>query len=136
MMLKNIIDTINFDDLWEAYTKAFGSCDEETKASYLRFIKYLKTIEPVETGGIIFLENINQDEGSPPRWYPFVTRDNVDYDISGTPWKEWLGMGINENTIAKFTSYEIVEHCLSEMLGSWDEDENELLNEFWGVEPT
>ena len=44
-------------------------------------------------------------------------------------------MGINENTLATFKPHEIAAYCLSEMLGSWDEDENKLLDEFWGVEP-
>ena len=135
MTLKSIIETIDFEDIWNVYCEAFG-CKrnekyEEIKAAHLRFFEHLKTIEPVETGFVIFLESIHLDESLPPYWHPFATKDNVDYDMYGTPWKNWLGMDINENTLSKFKPHEIAAYCLREVLGSWDEDENKMLDEIW-----
>lgn len=62
--------------------------------------------------------------------------DNTDYvDVSGyytnpadrtneytnslaiefTPWQEWLGMPIDENTLKTFNEFEIIAYCLNEM---------------------
>ncbi|PWH84805.1 DUF6557 family protein [Brumimicrobium oceani] len=32
-----------------------------------------------------------------------------------TPWKEWLGMEINQESLLQFTELEIIAHCLFEM---------------------
>ena len=37
------------------------------------------------------------------------------YAIEFVPWKEWLGMTINKDTLAEFNELEIISHCLYEM---------------------
>lgn len=45
-------------------------------------------------------------------------------------------MSINENTFAIFKPYEIAAYCLHEMLGSWNEEENKVLDKLLGNEST
>lgn len=35
--------------------------------------------------------------------------------IEYTPWNEWLGMPIDDNSLKKFSELEIISHCLNEM---------------------
>ncbi len=37
------------------------------------------------------------------------------YAIEFVPWKEWLGMTINKDTLVEFNELEIISHCLYEM---------------------
>src|SRR5690606_28249802 len=52
--------------------------------------------------------------------------------IEFVPWREWLGMTIDQITKNKFTELEIISHCLHEMtfVGF---DETEIQNQFGAI---
>ena len=54
---------------------------------------------------------------------------SISYALEFTPWSEWLGMTIDDNSIENFTELEIIAHCLFEMtfIGF---DEDEIKDEF------
>ncbi len=39
----------------------------------------------------------------------------INYSLSLTDWKEWLGMDIDDVTIKNYKNYKIISHCLWEM---------------------
>ncbi|MDA3892264.1 MAG: hypothetical protein PF517_11430 [Salinivirgaceae bacterium] len=55
--------------------------------------------------------------------------------IEFTPWNEWLGMPIDENSLKKFSQLEIIAHCLDEMSCSGFDQEKiqEELNRIKGL---
>jgi hypothetical protein len=47
--------------------------------------------------------------------YDLFEKKFIHYGLEITPWQEWLGMTIQEDTLIKFANLEIISHCLYEM---------------------
>ncbi|MDT0642801.1 DUF6557 family protein [Zunongwangia sp. F363] len=62
--------------------------------------------------------------------HPKNEEEEFSQAIEFTPWKKWLGMDINEESLKEFTELEILAHCLYEMTfaGFEEEEVQEQLN--------
>jgi len=114
--------------LWQLYP------DEKKNASaYKKVFSTLQLTEPV-SGNISVVLSIEHDSFDESEYIDVSGRYNKPEDsineltnalaIEFTPWNEWLGMNIDENTLQHFTELEIIAHCLYEMTFiGFDEEE-------------
>lgn len=56
--------------------------------------------------------------------YPKTEEEKFSQAIEFLPWRQWLGMGIDPESLQEFTELEIIAHCLYEMTFiSFEEEE-------------
>jgi len=113
-------------------TKLFPD-QEEFLGDYQSVFNKLQVMIPMPSSITIEIETVHD------------TYDNSDYiDVSGyytnpanrdneytnslaieyTPWNEWLGMPIDDNSLKMFTELELISHCLNEMTyAGFEQDE-------------
>jgi len=92
----------------------------EEREDYRRVLGILRTTQP-ETGSRMRLciKLIANDEDG---WYDVSGHDGtmrrdveVDYDLEYLPWEDWIGMEIEEGTLASMQEVEIIVHSLWNM---------------------
>jgi len=98
--------------------------EKKNITAYEKVFNALQLMEPVDCDISIIVSN-EQDAFDGLEYVNVSGRENnpkEDPDkltdslaIEFTPWNEWLGMDIDENTLQDFTELEIIAHCLYEM---------------------
>ena len=105
---------------------------KESIEAYKQIFEMLKDRTPANTETEIILQQCYDDENGEESYIDVSGRDpNAGKDeltdrlaIEFTPWNEWLGMTISNETLADFNELEIISHCLFEMtFVSFDEKE-------------
>lgn len=100
------------------------------REEYRRVLGVLRTIRPASGSGMkLYVKLIaNEEDG----WYDAGGHDGsthrggspVDYDLEYLPWDEWLGMAIEDSTLASMQEVEIIVHSLWNMtMVSFDPDD-------------
>lgn len=129
--LKDFIMNVSFEDVAQVLQKEYpkdwkGAGDGE---GFEMVFNKLKEMEPVyrEDGMMIEIKHVVQKfEGEVEEFDSVggVDNDGKRWGLDFTPWAEWLGMGIYEDTTQKYSPEEIVAHCLWEMTfyGYYEQD--------------
>ena len=98
--------------------------EEKNLSGYEEVFNYLKSIPVSESSMAIEIKRVTDDFDKEE--YADVsgkikaadgeTEEQVEsYALEFTPWSEWLGMAIDEDTLNRYTEPEIIAHCLYEM---------------------
>ena len=134
MKLHNLIKTNN----WLSVELMFISLYPGQKTaieSYKDIYDHLRSSQATESDISIVLTKCSSDK--PGHFYIDVSgRKEINTQdltnslaIEFVPWKEWLGMTIDQETNQLFTELEIIGHCLYEMTFA-GYDETEIQNQF------
>lgn len=85
-------------------------------SKYHEVLSTLRLLDSPKSDLVIEVYNI-QDESDDYSKYPTVSgrKGDVLYAINFTPWSEWLGMGVSDQSLLTFSPLDIVCHCLWEM---------------------
>ncbi|MDR1895534.1 MAG: tetratricopeptide repeat protein [Prevotellaceae bacterium] len=98
------------------FVKEYPKLEKDTNDYDLIFYQ-LQNLTPVENGEDMSI-HIHQDDHKYVMAYknhPQTPEEDQTYDLSLTPWGDWLGMDIAGITIEDYSDEEIISHCLWEM---------------------
>lgn len=130
MILKELINTNQW--LSVEFTLLSLYPDQEDSIDlYKEVYEKLRLIEPITGDMSIVLTHYDEEEEPDDNYvqvsgkkYNELEKKIEHYAIEFSPWNEWLGMEIEEETLASFNELEIISHCLFEMtFVSFDEEE-------------
>ena len=140
MILKEIINKVDFADVWEYTVKLYNNySNDNSMAAHRRAFEKLRNMQPTVDDMTIHIAyemdvtfNIT-DKVYEAGWHVYGTyeEDDEKYALDFTPLSEWLGMEIDGTALKELEPHEIVAHCLWEMtFYSFDEEETQqALNE-------
>ena len=80
----------------------------------------LKLMEPEDIQMILVLKNVGEGDDhyvdvSGKHKYPKTEEEKYLQAIEFCPWRQWLGMEIDPESLREFSQLEIIAHCLYEM---------------------
>ena len=131
MILKEIINNVDFIDIWEYLTSIYEDYDNDNSmASHFIAFEKIKNIEPIPNEYKIKIEYIEEyvDDIFQSGWKidGIIEKEEQEYALDFTPWNKWLGMEVETETLNNFKPYEIAAHCLWEMTYfSFDENKTQ-----------
>ena len=119
MRLKDLVMLLDFADVAKATEKIYAHSTPEETAEALEVTKrvfaLLREMEPRSTSMILEVApfDVSGYYGEKAR----VKKDKkgILYALSGTRWREWLGMTLDRKTVADMPIPDIVAHCIFEM---------------------
>ncbi len=106
---------------------------EDFMDDYQNVFNKLQVISPLPSNITIDIESVhdtydNSQYVDVAGYYTNPANRNDEYTnslaIEYTPWNEWLGMPIDENSLKIFSELEIISHCLNEMTYAGFEQED------------
>lgn len=115
MTLKEILNTTNEDSVLKILAEVYESSDNDIKG-YSSLLKKLKVMTPVASEYQLCIQHVVGFDG-----YEYEDVSGVKHKgdesvgVSLTPREEWLGMEIQDDTLASYSPDEILAHCLWEM---------------------
>jgi len=93
--------------------------------NYETVFNQLKILKPKSSGIYIIIDNVidefdNEeyvDVSGYDNWRGSTSKNLITESLAleFTPWAEWLGMSIDQESVKTFSSLEIISHCLNEM---------------------
>ena len=117
MILKELINQVEWQDVAIALVSDHPWC-RKSLDGYRIIFETLSLMDTVDSGFCIKIE-LSPDILEPKRLYPDVVgiKDGVDerWGLSFSPWKEWLGMVVCQDTLDTFSASRIVANCLYDM---------------------
>lgn len=129
LRLKDIFDTVDFDDVWDAIVETYPD-QEDAYEDYTDMFGQLFELEPSENPNnmLIRIEYCCEDNKGEPEYFYDVLGMQAgrieQYALELVPWEDWLGFGLTLDTVESFSDPEIAAHCLYEMsFLSFDQDE-------------
>lgn len=146
MILKDIVMQTDFYEMWNylisqykdylisLYNSQYSDGDDRRLLqggeyndlyldAYLSIFERLQSIGPVESNLEIVISYTDENE-----WRVYgvdKNEENERYALDFIPWKELLGMKIEQQTLATLKSHEILAHCMWEMT-FWGFDEKTI----------
>lgn len=119
MTFKQLIQTNTWSAISPLFLKLYPDAEEDMLGYELVFNK-LMSMDPEKTAMsiVIYKEKDGQDEYidvSGLHNHPKNEEEKYPQGIELTPWPEWLGMDISEETLKDYSEPEILIHCLYEM---------------------
>ncbi len=112
--------------LWDLYPD-----EEKNSSGYQEVFEKLRIMSPINIDMSIVVARCKDDfdgeeyvDVSGKYLHPKTEEQTFSQAIEFTPWKEWLGMSIDEKSLVQFSEPEIIAHCLYEMtFAGFEEDE-------------
>ena len=120
MLLIDLIKTNNWFNVSNTLLSLFPSENKNCKG-YEKIFRSLLLLEVKHSNMLLVIENIEEDSLEDNfsdvygLLYDPVEQMQIKYSIELTPWCEWLGITISEDTLRQFSELEIISHCLYEM---------------------
>lgn len=116
--LKRIFDSLKFEDVITTLVNNYND-QEQNFSGYLKAFNTIKKIKPEKhkfNDMSIFLDNVkdyNEDEFVDVCGYDRIKDKSFALDL--LPWKDFLRLHIDKESLDKFSYVEIAAHCLYEM---------------------
>ena len=117
MILKEIIDQVQWSDVAIAIVTEHPWCRKRLEG-YKKVLETLRLMESAESEFSIIIDytpDILKPEYKYPDVYGVKEGVNERWSLSFSPWKEWLGMVVCQETLEGFTVSQIVANCLFDM---------------------
>ena len=114
MKFKDMIDTSDWPSIQRALERLYPD-DLDDLPGYQRVFETLQGLQPNDSALRLVIEEMDDLERQAPVASVVGADDHGSYAIEFTPWGEWLGMSIDEQTRQKYTTPEIIAHSLWEM---------------------
>lgn len=117
MILKEIIEKANW---LQVAIELVSSYPRERKAikGYEEVFEFLLKKTPMASELKLVVDYV-EDDLEPGTFFYNVfgakVGDDTSYGLSFTPWSEWMGMKVSDETVASFSPEQICAHCLYEM---------------------
>ena len=133
MILKELINQVEWPDVAIALVSDHPWC-RKSLDGYRIVFETLSLMDTDDSGFCIKIE-LSPDILEPKRLYPDVVgiKDGVDerWGLSFSPWKEWLGMVVCQDTLDTFSASRIVANCLYDMTfyGFTEETINQVMKD-------
>lgn len=152
MKFKDLISKYKWEDVKRNLSRLYPKQKENIKG-YERVFDELQTLTPIETKMRIVLEGVVEEEDchsvlwtcvsgkdgslnkdSDPDFFEDDEGGNreTSFAVNLFDWAEWLDMGIDSETIIKYSDLDIISHCLYEMAyyGFTQEEVREQIGQF------
>lgn len=131
MTFKQLIETIEFDDVWEIIIKHYKIDSKYSKETYKNFYGkllalvpdmnkdnmaiYIKILKDDENNDYYFPENFNENDTE--LYFDVCGQDNNwdCYALEACTFENWLGFYIDPDTVSKLSRPSIIAHCIVEM---------------------
>jgi hypothetical protein len=104
--------------------------DQKRSATgYRKVLKNLRSMPPVKRDEMKIDVYHVKDDLDPENIYEYesvsgvIEGEDISYAIEYTPWNEWLGFELTENSLKNYSEVDIIAHCLWEMTWSGFEEE-------------
>lgn len=117
MKLKEIVNQSKWQDVVIAIVTEHP-CQRKNLEGFRIVFETLRLMEPTESEFQIHIErrsDVLDLEYSYPDVFGVKEGDENSYSLSFTPWTEWLGMVVCQETMKAFPASQIVANCLLEM---------------------
>lgn len=119
MTLKELVQNHTWQNVFAKFLEIYPEAKENMKGYELVFER-LKKMQPEENDfAIIITKETDEDddyfEVSGLHKHPKTKEETYPQGIEFTPWRQWLGMDIYQDSLDNFSEQEIVVHCLYEM---------------------
>lgn len=119
MTLKTLIEKHTWQAIASVFLKTYPKA-EENMAGYQQVFEKLSEMESETTGMSIIVKTETDDDEdyvdvSGLNIHPKTEEDHYPQGLELTPWKQWLGMEISNESLKEFSEQEILVHCLYEM---------------------
>jgi hypothetical protein len=119
MTLYDLLDAYEFEDIEDTFVILYGNKYVRNAVGYEEVFETLKEIEDVGLSDYkIVITFVDDSEELEDRYHHVNGKcDSEEHSVSLSlsPWKEWLGMKIDEYTFSRYSGREILCHCLWEM---------------------
>lgn len=117
--LKQIIQTHSWTSIL-AVLKSTYPGDKENFHGYEHVFRLLKGMVPEKIEMVIILKTVNDGDEkyvdvSGKHKFPKSEEEKYSQGIEFLPWRQWLGMEINSESLKDFSEAETIVHCLYEM---------------------
>ncbi|NUM47023.1 MAG: hypothetical protein HUU38_20175 [Anaerolineales bacterium] len=121
MKLYDLIHKHAWDDVQTALVRLYPDYESEL-AGYRQVYDKLKTLAPVPSDlrlliQLVYSEHAQEFDVELKCLYPPHATRNASslFALELTPWANWLGMAIEAQTLADFSEFDILAHCLYQM---------------------
>ena len=114
MKFQDLITTSDWSSVERTLERLYPA-DLDDLPGYQRVFETLRGLEPNDTRLRLVIEEIDDPESQTPIASVVGADDHGSYAIEMTPWDDWLGMDIDEQTRQKYSDLEIIAHSLWEM---------------------
>jgi hypothetical protein len=82
---------------------------------YLKIYQDLKVKSPILTTTVLVIDKSSKRFNSNVIVLGIFPNHEIDYALEFNSLEEWLGMEVEVNTLAEFSLYDIVAHCIYEI---------------------
>jgi hypothetical protein len=119
MIFKELINEINYDDVWKEI-KGHYDYEDIYYEAYQEVLSELNKIDPKSSDPSTTIVVAKIEDWSEPKKYIFdvfgiISRDRSHYALEWSPWDEWLGFNILDKSIQVYGVSVVAAHSLYEM---------------------
>ncbi|MAM29325.1 MAG: hypothetical protein CMC13_09905 [Flavobacteriaceae bacterium] len=128
MTLKKLIQKHTWSNISSKFSEIYPEAGKNLEGYKVVFEKLvMMKAKRIDMSIVLSIEKDDNEEYidvSAQYKYPRNEEEKYLQGIELTPWRNWLGMGVNAKTLANFTEQEIIVHCIYEMsyVGFSEED--------------
>jgi hypothetical protein len=118
MTLYDLLDANEFADIEDTFASLYKKNYVRNAVGYEEVFETLKEYDDVYRDEyVIFVTDVPASENMDGYTHVNGKKPSEEHSVclSFTPWKEWLGMEIDEVSLKNYTGEEILCHCLWEM---------------------
>lgn len=112
--LHEILHRTNVENVVSALKVHYKSSENDIDG-YRELINELFAMHPVSSKYLISIEHVCEDDDEYENVFGVIPGDEQPYGIEFTPFEEWLGMHLTEDTLMNYSDEDIIAHCLWEM---------------------
>lgn len=117
MSLKEILKKADWKDVANSLLSSHPK-ERKYLAGYEQVFEGLRQMTPMESDVTLVIEYIEDDLDPGHFYYDLYGRKEGDdrrWGLLFTPWPEWMGMEVSEETVSALTPAQIIAHCLYEI---------------------
>lgn len=119
MIFKELINSVNYDDVWQVLDKEYEHEDSAYEA-YKSVLEELKLLEPEPCEPPITLVVARIEEYLKAGEFIFtvfgiIKGDENHYALEMTSWNEWLNFNVLDKSVEVYRAADVVAHALYEM---------------------
>lgn len=115
MKLKDILDIIDIDKMWEFMIQEYPDQDKQSYMEALEELKQTELIEPEDGLRIEILVWEKESDDDVDGWHVHGIDDNQSWGIEFVDWGKWLAMEVVDSTEKNLTNEQMAALCLWEM---------------------
>lgn len=127
MTLKEIISNVNWLHCEPVLKRLYPEQHESSAQGYEEILSSLKSMAPDESDMVLCIEKVEEEDDDEIWWDVSGFEDGTNYSLSFSPWSEWLGMKVLEDSLNQLSLEEIAIHCIWEM--TWHGFDEEAIQE-------